>query len=100
MKNYITLSQATNDLKRRGYTEDLNIEATCIECPARNLRLYPEEFIIDEFHRFEGMSNPSDNSIVYAISSQGNIKGVLVDAYGVYAENLNDKMIQKLRIQR
>ena len=100
MRNYISLSEATNDLKRRGYTEDLNIEAACIQCPSRNLRLYPEEFMIDEFYRFEGMSNPSDNSIVYAISSIGRVKGVLVDAYGVYAENLNDKMIKKLRIQR
>ena len=64
------------------------------------MQLYPEDFMIDEFYRFEGMSNPSDNSIVYAISSKAGIKGVLIDAYGVYAENLNDAMIQKLRIQR
>lgn len=100
MRNYTSLSEATNDLKKRGYTEDLNTEAVCIQCPSRNLRLYPEDFMIDEFYRFEGMSNPSDNSIVYAISSKDAIKGVLVDAYGVYAENLNDKMIKKLRIQR
>ena len=100
MKNYRTLSEATNDLKKRGYNEDLNLNATCIECPAQNLQLTPEDFRIDEFYRFEGMSNPSDNSIVYAISSKAGIKGVLVDAYGVYAENLNDAMINKLRIQR
>jgi hypothetical protein len=100
MRNYTSLSEATNDLRSRGYTENLNIEATCIECPSHNLRLYPEEFMIDEFYRFEGMSNPSDNSIVYAISSSDSIKGVLVDAYGVYSENLNDKMIDKLRIRR
>ena len=100
MKNYRTLSEATNDLKKRGYNEDLNLKATCIECPAHDLQLNPEDFRIDEFYRFEGMSNPSDNSIVYAISSEAGIKGVLVDAYGVYAENLNDAMIKKLRIQR
>src|SRR5687768_15941275 len=100
MKNYRTLSEATNDLKKRGYSEDLNLKATCIECPAHNLQLNPQDFRIDEFHRFEGMSNPSDNSIVYAISSKAGIKGVLVDAYGVYAENLNDAMIRKLRIER
>ncbi len=100
MKNYRTLSEATNDLKRRGYSEDLNLSATCVECPAHNLQFYPEDFTIDEFYRFEGMSNPSDNSIVYAISSKSGIRGVLVDAYGVYSESLNDAMVEKLRIQR
>ena len=100
MKNYETLSEATNDLKQRGYNVDLNLKPDCIECPAYNLRLSPEEFAIDEFYRFEGMSNPSDNSIVYAISSKSGIKGVLVDAYGMYAENLTDAMIRKLRVNR
>lgn len=100
MKSYRTLSEATSDLKTRGYKEDLNLNATCIECPSHNLQLYPEDFTIDEFYRFEGMSNPSDNSIVYAISSKSGVKGVLVDAYGMYAENLNDAMISKLKIQR
>ncbi|HYI79016.1 MAG TPA: phosphoribosylpyrophosphate synthetase [Chryseolinea sp.] len=100
MKNYDTLSHATNGLRTRGYTEDLNLVAQCVECPSHNLRLYPEDFIIDEFYRFEGMSNPSDSSIVYAISSKAGIKGVLVDAYGVYAESLNDAMIKKLNIKR
>ena len=100
MKDYRTLTDATTDLKKRGYNADLNLKPTCIECPSYNLQLYPEDFTIDEFHRFEGMSNPSDNSIVYAISSNSGIKGVLVDAYGVYAESLSDGMIAKLKIRR
>jgi hypothetical protein len=100
MKNYRSLSDATNDLNSRGYTTDLNLKATCIECPSHSLQLNPEDFTIDEFYRFEGMSNPSDNSIVYAITSNAGVKGVLVDAYGVYSESLNDAMIEKLKIQR
>ena len=100
MKHYRTLSDATNGLKARGYKEDLNLSFDCIECPSYTLQLHPEDFVIDEFYRFEGMSNPSDNSIVYAISSRSGVKGVLVDAYGVYSENLNEAMINKLRIQR
>lgn len=46
---------------------------------------------------FEGMSNPDDNSIVFAISSHSGVKGVLVDAYGMYAENINEAMRLKLR---
>jgi len=55
---------------------------------------------VDEFHRFEGMSNPDDNSIVFAISSDDGIKGTLVDAYGIYADSLTESMIKKLVIKR
>ncbi|HEX5171948.1 MAG TPA: hypothetical protein VFW11_22370 [Cyclobacteriaceae bacterium] len=65
-----------------------------------NLQLSPENFVVDEFHRFEGMSSTDDNSIAFAITSDKGVKGVLVDAYGVYASNLNDDMIKKLSIRR
>lgn len=99
-KHYTSLSGATNDLRARGYTYDFNLKADCIECPALQLQLSPENFTIDEFHRFEGMSSTDDNSIVFAITSDTGLKGVLVDAYGVYASSLNDGMIKKLSIRR
>jgi hypothetical protein len=98
--NYNSLSEATNGLKARGYVNDFNLKSDCIECPALQLRLSPEKFSVDEFHRFEGMSSTDDNSIVFAITSDDGLKGVLVDAYGVYASNLNDAMIKKLSIKR
>lgn len=99
MKNYQSLSQAINDLRARGYIQDLNLKPDHIECPALNLQLHPEDFVIDEFYRFEGMSNTDDNSIVFAISSKDGVKGVLVDAYGMYSESLNEAMIHKLKFK-
>jgi hypothetical protein len=99
MTSYSSLSDAINGLKRKGYTEDFNLQAHCLECTTLNLQLHPENFTVDEFHRFEGMSNPDDNSIVFAISSKDGIKGVLVDAYGMYAENLTESMIKKLYVK-
>ncbi len=98
MYAYETLTEALNDLRKRGYTQDFNLRSDCIECAPANLRLNPEEFTIDEYYRFEGMSNPDDNSVVYAISADKGGKGVLVDAYGVYAENITEAMAQKLRV--
>jgi hypothetical protein len=100
MKTYNTVSEALSDLKRRGYVEDFNLTPHCIECPSLNLQWSPENFSVDEFHRFEGMSNPDDNSIVFAISSSDGVKGTLVDAYGMYSENLTEPMIRKLTIRR
>lgn len=100
MKTYTTLSEALNDLKTRGYKEDFSLKPESITCAAHELEWHPENFTVDEFHRFEGMSNPDDNSIVFAISSDDGMKGTLVDAYGAYAENLTESMIRKLTIRR
>lgn len=98
MKSYSTLSEAINDLKKRGYKEDFNLQPTCLQCASLNLQLHPEDFKVDEFYRFEGMSNPDDNSIIFAISSKDGLKGTLIDAYGLYAENLTEPMIRKLSV--
>lgn len=96
MNNYNSLIEALNGLKKQGYTEDFNLQETCIHCGA-DIRLHPDEFVIDEFYRFEGDSNPDDSSIVYAISSlNGELKGTLVDAYGMYASSLSPAMVAKL----
>jgi len=96
MKSYDTLSEAIQDLQRRGYTYDFNLKPHCLECASLKLEIQPEDFEIDEMHRFEGMSSTDDNSILYAISSKDGIKGTLVDAYGVYAENISEEMRKKL----
>ena len=97
MENYSTLSQAIEGLRLEGYTEDFNLQGHCIECKALDLQLSPQDFTIDKYYRFEGMSDPGDNSIVYAISAVTGEKGVLVDAYGMYSENMTPEMIRKLQ---
>jgi len=98
MTTYESLSVALKALKNKGYTHDFNLHPEWIECPPLRLRLAPEEFHVDEVHRFEGMTSPDDSSILFAISSTSGVKGVLVDAYGVYADAISPIMIQKLRI--
>ncbi len=99
MKNYDTLSEATNDLSERGYKHDFKLESEAITCAFMDLTLSPNDFKIDEYYRFEGVSNPDDNSVVYAISSKDGIKGVIIDAYGAYAESLSFDMLQKLKMR-
>ncbi|MBX2973695.1 MAG: phosphoribosylpyrophosphate synthetase [Flavobacteriales bacterium] len=97
MHAYSTLSEAVNDLQHRGYTDDLTAADHCLICNTRGVSLDPAEFEIDEFHRFEGMSDPEDQSIVYAISSKNHdIKGILVNAYGPDASSFTQEMVRKL----
>ncbi len=96
MRDYQNMVEALNDLKKRGFENDFNLKPFCLECASLQLQLHPEEFEIKEVYRFEGMSDPSDNSVLYAIESNQGIKGVLVDAYGMYAEALTSEMAGKL----
>ena len=99
MKNYDTVSEAVNDLIKRGYIDNLVAGNECVVCHNKNFSLSPEEFKIDEVHRFEGETDPADETIVYAVSSlDQNIKGVLVNAYGPYSDTFSNKMIEKLKV--
>ena len=100
MKNFDTLSQAMTALKERGYVNDFNLHPEWIECPPLNRRFGPQHFHVDEVHRFEGMTNPDDSSVLFAISSSDGVKGLLVDAYGPYSDSLSPLMIEKLTIDR
>jgi hypothetical protein len=99
MLAYDTLSGALEDLKERGFTLDFNIDLDQIVCHTDGTSLRPDEFEIVEVYRFEGDSNPDDEEVVYAISSlDGSCKGVLVSAYGMYAGDASQEMIQKLAV--
>ena len=97
MKNYNNLVDALQDLNARGFTNDFNLKSNCLECKKLELEIHPEDFEITEMYRFEGDSSPDDNSVLYAIESKGGIKGVLVDAYGTYAEAMSPEMAMKLK---
>lgn len=97
MKNYLSLVDALEDLRMRGYVSDFEAETACLYCGDLDLRLYPEQFRVDEVYRFEGDSNPDDNAVLYAITASNGVKGTLVDGYGVYSDNLSFEMAKKLR---
>ena len=100
MNRYVTLSETMNELRKQGYIEDFNPLQHCLECRNGQLKVFPEEFKVDNYYRFEGESNPSDAAILYAISSDRyQLKGILVNAYGIYSELASDEIMEKLQIR-
>ncbi len=62
------------------------------------MQLQPDEFEIDEVYRFQEMSDIDNESILYAISSKElQVKGLLVNAYSIYADSALTKLIEKLK---
>ncbi|WP_184542947.1 phosphoribosylpyrophosphate synthetase [Mucilaginibacter sp. FT3.2] len=97
MKNYETLVDATNDLLKRGYTANLTLDGDTINDNKQGIHMGGDDFEIDEFYRFEGASNPDDTSIIYAVSStRYKLKGILINAYGAYADNSSSAIVAKL----
>jgi hypothetical protein len=100
MDTFETLSEAMIALKKSGYDQDFNLHSEWIESSGGLVKFKPEEFHIDEVHRFEGMTSPDDSAVLYAISTSRGMRGLLVDAYGAYADALSPIMIDKLRIDK
>jgi hypothetical protein len=98
MIHMTTVSEVLNYLKKEGYTVDFNLRGDCLMGPGDALRLYPNEFLVDKHYRFEGMSDPGDEAVVYAISSPRHaVKGTLVNGYGISSEAMNSEMMKALQ---
>jgi hypothetical protein len=98
-ESYGTLSETINGLKKQGYILDFNIRQDRLICHQTQTILSPDDFEIDKVYRFEGESNPDDESILYAISSSKyGVKGLLVNGYGISSDDVSEELIAKLKI--
>ena len=99
MTNYSSLLEAINDLRKRGYTEDFKLQWKGLDCSNGQCDILYDEFTIDEYHRFEENTDPEEQSIIYAISSDKyKLKGILINSYGLYADAITNEMIAKMAI--
>lgn len=96
MYQYESPSHAIDDLRKRGYTADFNLEENCLVCNAQKFN--PDQFEIHEVYRFEGASDPGDESVVYGIEGSDGTKGVLVDGYGYSSTARSEAILQKLKM--
>ncbi|MGL5889208.1 MAG: phosphoribosylpyrophosphate synthetase [Bacteroidia bacterium] len=99
MEAYETLTEAISALRAKGYTEDFNLKQHCITCRNDSYQLLHDEFEVDQVIRFDDNTDPSDQAILYAISSKDHqLKGLLVNGYGIYSEEITNEMAEKLSL--
>lgn len=96
-KDFDTLSQATAYYNEQGYGENFKLQSDCLEDSDDKTNIQPSDFTVDAIHRFEGMTNPGDNTIMYAITCNNGKKGVAVEAYGADSVVLEDEMRKALQ---
>jgi hypothetical protein len=92
--HYETVSKAIEELRKRGYTTDLNIEGNFIKCSEG--KFSAGDFEIEDVYRYEGISDPGDEAAVYAIKALNGIKGIFVTGYGISADTDSNEILEKL----
>jgi hypothetical protein len=78
-------SGAIEHLAGEGFTDHFAVDGESLRNLDSGEAFRPDELVIRRFVRFEGVSDPDDMSIVYAIESRDGTRGTLVDAFGVYS---------------
>jgi len=79
-----TVVEEIEALRSRGYTADFSVTGDgrlrCVTCGRTHL---PSDAVIESTARFEGVSNPDDQAVVYGLRcGECGVRGVLVAAYG------------------
>jgi hypothetical protein len=64
-----TLSGAMDELARQGFTQHFAVVGNRLRTLDSGRAFGAAEVMIDEYPRFEGVSDPDDMSIVYALES-------------------------------
>ena len=95
---YANLVEATNDLNKRGFTHSFKMENGKMNCLESKTSYTPENMKVIELHRFEGYTNPADNSVAYAVECNDGKKGVIITPYGPYADHATDEFMRKVKV--
>ena len=75
--------QREDAAKQKGFTENFEIKtATKMVVSGREKGYKPENVKIVNYYRFEGMTDPGDNNILYELETNDGVKGVLITPYG------------------
>jgi hypothetical protein len=96
---YTTLAGAMDELARRGFTERFRVVDGGLRATAQGETMAPKDLMIREYYRYEGVSDPDDMAILYAIESTSGVRGTLADAFGVYSDPATSAVMDEIPIR-
>ncbi len=97
--SYSTVSEAVQGLNVRGFTANFEVDGDGLRAVDSGKIFTAQQLTIVEHHRFEGASDPDDMSVVYGIEASDGTRGVVVDAYGVYADPRLSELLKNVKIR-
>lgn len=83
---YKTLAEAVEGLRRRGFMANFELLNKRFRAVDSGQTFTADQLTIVEHHRFEGVSDPDDMSVLYAIEANDGTRGTIADAFGPQAD--------------
>ncbi len=99
---YMTdLQKCLNKLEEKGYYDQFRVENKRLQSLTDPKKKYKSEDVkAVNFYRFEGITDPDDMSILFAIETADGNKGTLIDAYGMYSDDDTGAFMQEVDINK
>jgi hypothetical protein len=98
--DHVREAAAIAALRQDGFTGDFAASDGELQLIGADRRFRPEDCRILNHFRFEGTSDPGDMSIVYALETRDGTRGILVDAFGTYADPEVGAVVSRMTIER
>lgn len=96
---YSTLAEASTELKKRGFNANLKVNEHEKLVDSEGNKFIPSQVTLVEFHRFEGISNPADSTIIYALEIENGEKGTVIDSFGADASEVTSDFMKQVKDQ-
>ena len=92
-----TVAEALRRLDRAGYTDEFRADAEGLRSRATGSVRPPEAFHVDEIVRFEGESDPSEESVVVALTpDDAGARGTYTVAFGPLMDPQDADLLRRL----
>jgi hypothetical protein len=90
------LRQMISSLHARGYIEDFYVRDDQLRRASGQI-VGLDDMHVDDVYRFDVMTDPDDQAILYALSSAKlGLKGLLVDGFGLSADPVKAGIVSRL----
>ena len=88
------------NLEKNGYMEQFRVQEDKLESLTTGKKYGIDDVKAVNFYRFEGITDPDDMSILYAIETCDGAKGTLMDAYGRYSDEDTGEFMKQVEIAK
>jgi hypothetical protein len=95
-----SLEENLADLHQRGFTSEFCVLDGRLYSYTSGKYYNQDEVKVTDYYRYEGISNPDDMSILFAIETSSGERGTLIDAYGIYADDNIGSFMQQVKLHK